>query len=171
MTDLTTSVHRSIADEMSVQTTGRTIGHLLRPASGRSLRYGTRLRDRGYVPSIRDCQFVLDTDRPWEAVSTDLSQKKRRNLRKADGAGVTATDVPVTADSIRSCGERHAAHMDRLDGDGASASFLRPLFERLGDRLKLFRATVDGKSAGFSTHSGATASLLGYWRTEPRAGE
>jgi hypothetical protein len=142
------AVFDAIADEMAALTSGRTIGHLLRPASAASLRYGTRLRDRSYAPSIRDCQFVVDTDRPWAAVEADLSQKKRRNLRKADEAGVTATDVPVTADSIAAFGERHAAHMERLDGDGASQAFLDALFERLGDRLALFRASVGGESVG-----------------------
>jgi len=142
------AVFDAIADELSTLTSGRTIGHLLRPASSASLRYGTRLRERGYAPSLRDCQFVVDTDRPWADVESDLSQKKRRNLRKADEAGVTATDVPVTADSIRAFSDRHTAHMDRLDGDGASPAFLRALFDRLGDRLILFRATVDGESVG-----------------------
>lgn len=142
------AVFDAIAEEMSTLTGGRTVGHLLRPASAESLRYGTRLRNQNYTPSIRDCQFVIDTDRPWEAIETDLSQKKRRNLRKADEAGVTATDVPVTADSIRTFSDRHTAHMERLDGDGAPPAFLRALFDHLADRLKLFQATVDGESVG-----------------------
>ncbi|WP_254273464.1 GNAT family N-acetyltransferase [Haloarcula marina] len=142
------AVFAALADRMADLTGGRTIGHLLRPASGRSVRYATRLRDRNYYPSVRDCQFVLDTDRPWDAVESDLSQKKRRNLRKADEAGVTATDVPVTADSVDSFAERHAAHVARLDGDGASPELLRALHATIGDRLKLFRTAVDGDPAG-----------------------
>ncbi|MBX0322108.1 GNAT family N-acetyltransferase [Halomicroarcula sp. F13] len=143
------AVFDAITDEMAALTGGRTIGHLLRPAGGDSLRYATRLRDRGYFPSVRDCQFVLDTDRPWDAVAADLSQKKRRNLRKADDAGVTATDVPVTPDSIDTFAARHAEHVRRLDGDGASPEFLRALLAALGDRLKLFRATdAEGDPAG-----------------------
>ena len=142
------AVFDAIADRMASLTSGRTIGHLFRPASGQSLRYATRLRERGYFPSVRDCRFVLNIDRPWDDVAMDLSQKKRRNLRKADEAGVTATDVPVTPDSIEAFGRRHAEHMDRLDGDGASPALLASLLEHVGDRLKLFRATVDGTDAG-----------------------
>jgi len=142
------AVFDAIADEMAALTSGRTIGHLLRPAGDRSLRYGTRLRERDYYPSVRDCRFVLDIDRPWDAVLGDLSGKKRRNLRKADEAGVTATDVPVTPDSIDAFAGRHAEHMTRLGGDGASPALLRALLATVGDRLKLFRATVDGEPAG-----------------------
>lgn len=142
------AVFDAIADEMDSLTGGRTIGHLFRPASERSLRYVTRLRERDYYPSVRDCRFVLDIDRPWDDVVADLSQKKRRNLRKADERGVTATDVPVTADSIAAFGRRHAEHMERLDGDGASPALLEALLANVGDRLKLFRAAVDGEPAG-----------------------
>ncbi|MBV0923949.1 GNAT family N-acetyltransferase [Halomicroarcula limicola] len=142
------AVFGAIADAVEELTAGRTVGHLLKPASSRSLRYATRLRERGYYPSVRDCQFVLDIDRPWEAVAEDLSQKKRRNLRKADEAGVTATDVPVTPESIETFADRHAEHMARIDGDGTSLSFLRALLANVGDRLKLFRASVDGDPAG-----------------------
>jgi CelD/BcsL family acetyltransferase involved in cellulose biosynthesis len=97
---------------------------------------------------VRDCRFVLDIERPWDEVRTDLSGKKRRNLRKADEAGTTATDVPVTADSIESFAERHTEHVERLDGEGASPALLRALFSAVDDRLKLFRATIDGQPAG-----------------------
>jgi CelD/BcsL family acetyltransferase involved in cellulose biosynthesis len=142
------AVFDAIADGMASLTGGRTIGHLLRPASERALRYTTRLRDRNYYPSVRDCRFVVDIDRSWDAVAEDLSGKKRRNLRAADEAGVTATDVPVTADTIEGFAEGHAKHMARLDGDGASPALLRALLANIGDRLKLFRATVDDAPAG-----------------------
>ena len=142
------AVFDAIADQMAALTSGRTIGHLLRPGSARSTRYTTRLRDRNYYPSVRDCQFVVDIDRSWDDVAADLKQKKRRNLRKADENGVTATDVRVTDDAIEAFAVRHAEHMDRLDGDGASPALLRALHENVGDRLKLFRATVDGDPAG-----------------------
>ncbi|MDS0284533.1 GNAT family N-acetyltransferase [Haloarcula onubensis] len=142
------AVFDAIADEMASLSSGRTIGHLFRPASERSLRYATRLREREYYPTVRDCRFVLDIDRPWADVHADLSQKKRRNLRKADDGGVTATDVPVTPDTVEAFGRRHAEHVARLDGDGASPAFLRALLTHVGDRLKLFRATVDGAPAG-----------------------
>jgi len=142
------AVFDAIADEMASLTGGRTIGHLFRPASERSLRYATRLRERDYYPSVRDCHFVLDIDRSWDDVLADISGKKRRNLRKADESGVAATDVPVTPDSIAAFGRRHAEHMDRLDGDGASSALLEALLLNVGDRLKLFRAGVDGENAG-----------------------
>ncbi|WP_262178036.1 GNAT family N-acetyltransferase [Haloarcula laminariae] len=142
------AVFEAMVGELASLTGGRTIGHVLRPAGDRSVRYAARLRERGYYPSVRDCRFVVATDRPWDAVAADLSQKKRRNLRKADERGVTATDVPVTADAIETFAANHAEHVARLDGDGASAPLLRALFRHLGDRLKLFRATVDGEPAG-----------------------
>lgn len=142
------AVFDAITDEMADLSSGRTIGHLLRPGSSRSLRYATRLRNRSYYPSIRDCRLVLDIDRSWDDVLGDLSQKKRRNLRKADETGVTATDVPVTAESIDRFAEGHADHVARLDGEGASPALLRALLSHVGDRLKLFRAAADGSPAG-----------------------
>ncbi|MFC6974675.1 hypothetical protein ACFQL1_08250 [Halomicroarcula sp. GCM10025709] len=41
------AVFGAIADEMAAATGGRTIGHLLKPASPESLRYATRLQARG----------------------------------------------------------------------------------------------------------------------------
>ncbi|MDZ7745951.1 MAG: hypothetical protein U5K28_05345 [Halobacteriales archaeon] len=95
------AVFDAIADEMSALTRRRTD----RPPAQTRLGSVAPLRERGSATEAtsrrsRDCQFVLDTDRPWTEVSADLSQKKRRNLRKADESGVAATDVPVTADSI-----------------------------------------------------------------------
>jgi CelD/BcsL family acetyltransferase involved in cellulose biosynthesis len=142
------AVFAAIADEMAAATGGRTIGHLLKPASSVSLRYTTRLQARGYVPSVRDCQFTLDIDRDWEAVAADLSQKKRRNLRKADEMGVTATERRVTEKRLRAFAHAHDAHMDRIDGDGTSRAFLQALLTTMGDRLKLFSARVDGDAAG-----------------------
>jgi CelD/BcsL family acetyltransferase involved in cellulose biosynthesis len=106
------------------------------------------LRDRQYLPSVRDCRFVLDIDRPWDDVRQDLSGKKRRNLRKADEADVSATDVSPSPDAIAAFARNHGEHVRRLGGDGASPALLRALNSAAGDRLKLFRATVDGESAG-----------------------
>ncbi|WP_324759906.1 GNAT family N-acetyltransferase [Haloarcula sp. GH36] len=142
------AVFDAIADGMAAGTGGRTIGHLLKPASPRSLRYATRLQARGYVPSVRDCQFELDIDRDWDAVAADLAQKKRRNLRKADEMGVTAAEVPVTDASIRTFARNHETHMERIGGQGTTPSFLQALLSTIGDRIKLFSAQVDGESAG-----------------------
>lgn len=142
------AVFAAILERMEALSGGRTVGHLFRPASDASLRYTTRLRERDYHPTVRDCRFVVDTTRPWEDLAATLSQKKRRNLRKADEAGVTATDVPVTEDSILSFARRHDDHMARLGGTGAPSGFLHELRAGIGDRLKLFRATADGAPAG-----------------------
>ncbi|MFC7068760.1 GNAT family N-acetyltransferase [Halobaculum lipolyticum] len=142
------AVFAAITDRMADLTSGRTIGHLIRPATDPAVRYATRLRARNYTPSVRDCRFVLDIDRPWDDVATDLSGKKRRNLRRAEEAGVAATDVEATSDRVEAFARSHAEHMRRLDGDGASAALLRALHSTVGDRLKLFRATVDDESIG-----------------------
>jgi len=142
------AVFAAIAEEMAALTGVRTLGHLLRPASDDAVRYAARLRERGYHPSVRECRFVVRTDRPWDDVLGDLSQKKRRNLRKADERGVTATTVPVTADTLDTFATRHADHVARLGGEGASADLLRALHTHQEDRLRLFRATADGEPAG-----------------------
>jgi len=138
----------ALLDATADLTTGRTVGHLLKPGTGASLRYATRLRERGYVPTVRDCQFRVGLDRPWEDVAADLSQKKRRNLRKADEAGVEATTPAVTADAVDAFADRHDDHMRRIGGTGVSRAFLEALRTHLGDRVVLFQSTLDGAVAG-----------------------
>ncbi|MFC7096407.1 GNAT family N-acetyltransferase [Halobaculum marinum] len=135
------AVFAAITDRMADLTSGRTIGHLIRPATEPAVRYASRLRARNYAPSVRDCRFVLDIDRPWAEVATDLSGKKRRNLRRADEAGVTATDIGLTPGTVDAFARNHAEHMRRLSGDGASPALLHALHSTVGDRLKLFQAT------------------------------
>lgn len=138
----------AILDAVEELTSGRTVGHLLKPGSSASLRYANRFSARGYVPSVRDCQFVVDLEDTWPEFERSLSQKKRRNLGKADEAGVSGAAVEVTADSIDAFARRHDRHMARIDGSGASRPFLQSLRTHLGDRLVLFRASIDGDVAG-----------------------
>jgi len=138
----------ALLDGVADLTGGRTVGHLLKPGTGASLRYAQRLRQRGYVPTVRDCQFRVDLDRPWEGVVGDFSGKKRRNLRKADEAGVEGTTAHVTPDAVDAFADRHGEHMRRIDGTGVSRAFLQALRTHLGDRIVLFQSTLDGAVAG-----------------------
>lgn len=127
---------------------GRTVGHLFKPAANRSLRYGTALQERGYAPTVRGCEFVVDLDQSWSDIETDLHHDKRRNLRRADDAGVVVTDTHPTEAAVANFAEHHDRHMARIDGTGTTPAFLEALRERLADRIKLFVAEVDGANAG-----------------------
>ncbi|ELZ24215.1 hypothetical protein C475_13237 [Halosimplex carlsbadense 2-9-1] len=138
----------ALLDGVADLTSGRTVGHLLKPGNGASLRYAQRLRERGYVPTVRDCQFRIGLDRPWEDVVGDFSGKKRRNLRKAEEAGVEGTTAHVTADAVDAFADRHDEHMCRIGGAGVSRAFLQALRAHLGDRVVLFQSTLDDAVAG-----------------------
>jgi predicted N-acyltransferase len=127
---------------------GRTIGHMFKPAAGRSLRYANALRDRGYVPTVRGCQFRVALDRPWEAIAAGLHHDKRRNLNRADDAGVVVEQVHPTAEAIAEFAAMHERQMARIGGEGTTHAFLDALRERLADRITLFVARVDGENAG-----------------------
>jgi|GEM_PF-5492308 len=157
----------ALLDGVADLTGGRTVGHLLKPGTGASLRYAQRLRQRGYVPTVRDCQFRVDLDRPWEGVVGDFSGKKRRNLRKADEAGVEGTTAHVTPDAVDAFADRHGEHMRRIDGTGVSRAFLQALRTHLGDRIVLFQSTLDGRWRGRYSPS-VTASGPRYSYCSPR---
>lgn len=127
---------------------GRTIGHLCKPASSRSLGYAALLRERGYTPTVRGCQFHLDTDRSWEAVRDDFDHTRRRNLDRADEAGVTVEERDVTRETVRSFAAAHRRNMARIGGDGTTRRFLRALAVEMPERIVVFAADADGEDLG-----------------------
>ncbi|MFB6105927.1 MAG: GNAT family N-acetyltransferase [Halobacteriaceae archaeon] len=138
----------ALLDAVLVDRSWRTIGHLVKPSRSAALRYARNLRSRGYVPTVRSVEFLVDVDRPWDAVEGDFRRDTRRNLQTADERDVTTRRVEPTPADVDRFFERHREAMDRLDGEGASRALLQALRRHVPERILLFRASVDGEDVG-----------------------
>lgn len=112
------------------------------------LGWAAYFQDRGYVPSVKSCRFVVDLNRDFERVRDRMSKDRRYNLRKGEEQEYRVVDDDVNRGTVESFHEKYARAMDRVGAEPLPRRFFVQLAERLGDNVQMFSLEVDGTRAG-----------------------
>ncbi len=112
-----------------------------------AVRHHDHLLSDGYQPRIRQCRFVLDIDRSWDAVLEGMDAERRRGIRRGRELEYTVHDEPVNAQTLLNRYDTYATVMERTGATPLPPAFFRAL-ETCADRLKLFSLEVDGVDHG-----------------------
>jgi len=147
--------------EASVERGG--VYHAVQSTDLSNVRYGQYLQSRGYEPSLDTCLFFLDLDDDWETVRENMDKERRKDVRKANEQDYRVEIHPL-AEDFETTYDYYVQNVERVDGNVLPRAFLRELADRLDDRIRVFRAVVDGEDVGRYVHLlDEEASVLRHW--------
>lgn len=124
------------------------VSHFVRLPDPELVRYASGFDAAGYTPRLTQCRLTLDLTKSHETLIAEMNRSKRRNLRKAKEADPTVElDAAADAD-LDAFYEGYETTMDRVEAEPFPRQFFEELAARLGDRVQIGRATVDGAVVG-----------------------
>lgn len=150
-------------DALEAACDARVLYHRIATHDLGNVRYGQYLAARGYDLSAEVALLVLDIDRPWEAVLDGMDKERRKAVRDARDQHyeVAVTDLGEDLDRTY---DAYRRNMARVGGNTLPKSFLRAVADNLGDRARVFTASVDGEEVGRYVHLLDTEqSVLVHW--------
>lgn len=141
----------------------RDVFHSLQSADLSSTRYGTYLQSKGYEPTLDTCLFFLDLGDDWETIREQMDKERRRSLRRAGEQDHRVEILPLDEDFERTY-DYYVKNTQRVGGNVLPRAFLQELADRLGNRIRVFTAIVDGETVGRYVHLlDEEASVLRHW--------
>ena len=137
--------------------------HALRSTDLSNVRYGEYLQSRGYEPTFDTCLFFLDLQDGWETIRDNMDKERRKDLRKAHEQDYRV-EVHSLEEDFETTYDYYVRNIERVGGSVLPRAFLRELADRLGDRIRVFTAVVDGEIVGRYVHLlDEEASVLRHW--------
>ncbi|WP_436925516.1 GNAT family N-acetyltransferase [Halosimplex amylolyticum] len=124
-----------------------TLCHVVKAKEPAYMRYGKFLAGRGYSPTLLDCRFVLDVDRPFEDVLDGMDKERRKAVCDAREQDYHVTERSL-AETLDETYERYLRDMDRAGGDTYPRSFFAALAADCPERTRVFSLAVDGVETG-----------------------
>lgn len=125
----------------------RTVFHRVQTFDTDAIGYGQYLESLGYTPRVTECTFLIDLRDEWETIRASMDSGRRRSMRKALDQD-HEVECLALEDDLRRTYEQYVANMERIDGRVLPRRFFEVLAERLSDRVRVFKATVDGDEIG-----------------------
>ena len=111
------------------------------------VRYHDVLREYDYRLRLKECRFVLDLTRGWDAIWSDMDSERRRGIRRGHDNDVEFVDERVTEETLSTFYEEYATVLERVGTSPLPGSFFDELAQ-FAERLKLFTLLVDGTPRG-----------------------
>ena len=150
-------------DELESSVGSDVVFHRLRTYDLSYVRYGQYLQSRGYEPTYDTCLFFIDLADGWETIRENMDKERRKDLREAHEQEYRVEIEPL-ADAFDATYEAYVENMERVDGTVHPRPFLEAVADRLGDRVLVFTAYVDGADVGRYVHLlDEQASVLHHW--------
>ncbi|MFC7157335.1 lipid II:glycine glycyltransferase FemX [Halomarina halobia] len=141
-----------LLDELEATCGRNVLYHLIRTNDLNYLRYGKHLQKRGYEPITLNCRFVIDLEQSWEEIRSNMDKERRKALRDAHENEYRVESTPLGEADLDRTYDAYVRNMDRIDGFVFPRPFFDLLTERMGDRLQVFTAVVDGIEVGRYVH-------------------
>ena len=126
---------------------GRTVLHEIRACDPEYLRYHDRLRSRGYRPARYKGRFMLNIDRPYEAIVDDMARGRRRGIERGRSHSHSVDDGPITRDRLARFYRSYREHMRDVDGNPYPFTFFEEL-SAMEDDLLMIDIQIEGRYAG-----------------------
>lgn len=124
------------------------VAQLLSVPNTETLRYGTKLERKGYVPILTTCKFTIDLNSPWENIKSGMEKERRRNLRKADSLNYEVKELSQSEAVLDRLAEKYDSTLERVGGNTVPRAFFGNLCEYMSEEVKIFSASVDGENIG-----------------------
>ncbi|MFC6767035.1 GNAT family N-acetyltransferase [Natrinema soli] len=129
-------------------TTDRTvISHAIETYDLEYIRYGQYLQTRGYEPTFESCLFLLDLRDGWDAILDGMDKGRRRDIRKGNEQEYRIEIDPLGTD-LETTYDWYVKNLERVDGSPLPKAFFEALVDHLEDRIRVFRAIVEGREIG-----------------------
>jgi len=95
----------------------------------------------GYKLSLDTCKFIIDIDRPFKSIETNMSKYKRRDIRKIDESPLKIEEPEITKENLELFYSLYKETMERVQGIPMPISFFTLLSnEDNKEIVKLFLA-------------------------------
>jgi len=127
-----------------------TVFHRVQTFDTDAVRYGRYLESLGYEPRMKRCTLVIELD-DWETVRGDMDSGRRRSLRSAVDQDFEVERFPLGDDLDRTYAQ-YVANMERVGGTTYPRALFVALADRLPDRVRVFKTSVDGREVGRYVH-------------------
>jgi len=161
-TDEAANVDR-LFDALDAACEGRVLYHRIAAHDLGTVRYGQYLSARGYDLSAEVALLVLDLDRSWDAVLGGMDKERRKAVRDAREQDYEVAVTELGAELDRTY-EAYRRNMARVGGNTLPRSFLAAVAAELGDRARVFTASVGGEEVGRYVHLlDSEQSVLVHW--------
>ncbi|WP_225333249.1 GNAT family N-acetyltransferase [Halomicrobium urmianum] len=139
--------------------------HRIQGFDSELVRYSKQLYAMGYEPRMQQSLHFLSLQDDWETIRENMDAERRKALRKATDQDHEVTVAPL-ADDLDRTYEMYVANMHRIDGEILPRKFFQELADRIGDRVQVFRASVDGRDVGRYVHVlDDESGVLHHWLT------
>lgn len=123
------------------------VNHAIETYDLEYVRYGQYLQTRGYEPSFESCLFLIDLTDGWDAILENMDKGRRRDVRKGNEQEYRIDIDPLGTD-LETTYDWYVKNLERVDGSPLPKAFFESLADRLEDRLRVFRAVVEGEEVG-----------------------
>lgn len=139
--------------------------HRIQGYDSELVRYSKQLYAMGYEPRMQQSIHFLSLENDWETIKEGMDAERRKALREATDQDYEVTVAPLAEDLDRTY-EMYVANMRRVDGEPLSREFIQALADRIGDRIRVFSASVDGREIGRYVHVlDDEGGVLHHWLT------
>ncbi|QZP39684.1 GNAT family N-acetyltransferase [Halobaculum magnesiiphilum] len=141
----------------------RTVSHYVQTFDPDAVRYGRFLESLGYTPKITECTFVLDLDDDWETVLENMDKGRRRGIRRALEQDYEVEIRPF-GDELNRTHDEYVSNIERVGGNRLPLRFFEAIAARIPERVRLFKAVVDGDEVGRYVYLlDDESSVLHHW--------
>ena len=115
--------------------------------------YAAYLEDRGYVPDLRTCRFVLDLRKSLDDLSRSFSAGRRRQVKRLEEDTSFTLEDDSLEDGLDEFYPLYVETMARVGGWQRPRAFFEVLAELAGDdQVRLFRCKSGGQTIAALVH-------------------
>lgn len=126
----------------------QTLLHRVRMNDPEYCRHGKPFAKHGYRPVGVNCHHRISLSRDWEDIVADMDRDRRRVLRCLADRDTAVRTESLDEATLRETHADYVANVERAGGYTYEYAFFEGLTERLGDRVRLVTAVVDGQEVG-----------------------
>ncbi|MXR40344.1 GNAT family N-acetyltransferase [Halobaculum sp. WSA2] len=134
-------------DQTALTDRPRTVSHSVQTFDTDGIRYGRYLESLGYTAKVTECTFLLDLRDDWETILRDMDKGRRRGIRRALEQDYEVEILPL-GEELRRTYADYVSNIERVGGNRLPERFFEAIHERIPERVRVFKATVDGDVVG-----------------------
>lgn len=137
-----------ILNEVSALRKENIISHKIRCLDPSYTRYSELLKKNDYKPSLESCRLVIDLDKDWEEIKSEMSSGRRRDIRKAHEQDYNIVDLELKEENLNEFYSSYKNVIKRLNSRPMPRHFFSKIRENIKNKVKIFRANINGENRG-----------------------
>jgi len=124
------------------------VAHQIRMLDTTYTEYAQYFEKNGYSPSLLNC-YILIPLTSWDTIAARMNKERRRSMRRADEEGVSVVREDLSTETLRTFYAEYERMISRVDGRLFPWSFFEELLDQLGDRIRIYSATLGDTPIGY----------------------